>query len=115
MIDRIDHRLLDGGIGEIPEALRLRPIRMLEDCLLEIIALDEAQGIPSDLTQRPLEFLLLKAISSRPLGEPDHIDLSHREEPLWMLVKEEKPDILRQRSLARTGDNIHLAAEILHG
>ena len=115
MIDRIHHRLLDGSIGEIPETLRLWPIGMLEDRLLEIIPLDEAQSIPRDLAERPLEFLLLKAISSLSLGEPDHIDLSDREESFRMLVEEEKPHILGQRSLARSSNDIHLTTEILHG
>jgi hypothetical protein len=45
MIDRIDHGFLDGGLGEIPEPLRLRPLRMLDDRFLDVVPLDEIDGV----------------------------------------------------------------------
>lgn len=94
MVNRIDHRFLDGGLGEVPEPLRLRTLRVLDDRFLEVVPLDEIDGIAGDPAQRILENLLFKPISARAFGKPHHVDLGDREKALEVLVgvKHSKPN-----------------------
>ena len=114
VVDRIDHRFLDGGLGEVPKPLRLRALRMLDDRFLDVIPLDETDGITGDPTQRALENFLLKPISTRAFRKPHHVDLGHREKALGMLVEKQQAHVLRQRCFTRAGHHSHLAAQRLH-
>ena len=110
VIDRIDHRFLDGGMGEIPKALGLRPLRVLEDRFFKIVPLDEVDRVAGDPAQRPQEDLFFKSIPARAFRKPNHVDLGHREEALGVLVEEQQADVLRHRRFTRAGYHVHLAA-----
>ena len=114
VVDRIDHRFLDGGMGEVPEPLRLRALRMLDDRFLDVVPLDETDGIACDPAQWPLENFLFKPIPARAFRKPHHVDLGHREKALGMLVEKQEAHVLRQRRLTRASHHSHLAAQRLH-
>ena len=101
-------------MGEVPKPLRLRALRMLDDRFLDVVSLDETDGIPGDPTQRALENFLFKPIPTRAFRKPHHVDLGHREKVLGMFVKKEQAHVLRQRCFTRAGHHSHLAAQRLH-
>ena len=114
MIDRIDHRLLNRGMGKIPEPLGLRPIGVLDDCLLKVVALNVINRITGNACQRPLKDLLLEAVTACTLGEPDHIDLSSGKEPVRRFIEEQQTDVLRESGFRRAAYDIHLAPKCFH-
>ena len=101
----------DGFNRKIPESLRFRLVRILDDCFLQIVSFNETDCIAQDDPQWSAEFLLFELIATRAIGEPNYINLGDRKEIMRSVVEEQQPHILGKHGLGRATDNVHALAQ----
>ena len=113
MVDGVYHRLLDCRPRKVQEALGLWSIRVLDDRLFQVVAVDVLDGVARNASERSLKNLFLEAVAARSFGKPDHVDLSRRKKSLGRIVEEQQADVLGKESLLGTADDVHPAPKRL--
>ena len=111
MIDGVGEGFFERLVGEVVEALRLGPARMLDDTLAEVARLDVGQCLAQHAVERTPEDFLLEAVAARAVREIDDIDLGLWEELVRLLVEEEQADVARKHGFCRSVHDLHLAAQ----
>ena len=114
MVDGVAESLFDGRHREVPEPLGFGLVGVLDDRLLQVVALDIPRRIAQYRRQRPTKLLLFEIVAAWAVRKPDHIDLRRREVLVRVVVEEQQANVLGEEGFRGASDDVHASSENLH-